>query len=122
MTISGTCHCGGVEYEFNDTPDFAIRCNCSICRRLGTLWIYADPKNVIVKGKPSEMTRYMHGDKDLSFQTCKTCGTTVSWEQVNPSETKPRMAVNLNLADLDVIKDIPVRLFDGADTWEFYEA
>lgn len=92
-----------------------------MCRRLGTLWIYSDPKNITVNGNRSDMTRYMHGDKELSFQTCKTCGATVSWEQVTPSDTSSRMAVNLNLAELDDINKVPVRMFDGADTWEFYD-
>ena len=31
------------------------------------------------------------------------------------------MAVNLRLADPDVVAKVPVRHFDGADTWEFLD-
>lgn len=31
------------------------------------------------------------------------------------------MAVNASLADPERLRDIPVRHFDGADTWEFLD-
>jgi hypothetical protein len=31
------------------------------------------------------------------------------------------MAVNLRLADPDVMAAVPIRHFDGADTWEFLD-
>jgi len=118
--IHGKCHCGAVQYVFRDQPEFTIRCNCSICRRLGTLWIYTDQTNVTLTASPEAMLSYSHGDKDLTFKTCKSCGSTILWESANtPGEG--RMALNLNLAELSEIDNIPVRRFDGADTWEFLD-
>ena len=111
--ITGKCHCGAVKFEFRDTPEWATRCNCSICRRLGTLWIYSDASNITLTGADQTTTlSYSHGDKELSFRTCKTCGTSILWESA---------AINLNMAELDVINSIPVRNFDGADTWKFLD-
>ena len=39
-TIEGACHCGAVRWRFNGTPEGATACNCTVCRRHGTLWIY----------------------------------------------------------------------------------
>jgi len=121
MSINGKCHCGKVSYQYNDTPEFTVRCNCSICRRLGTLWIYTDASNITLTGADNTTTlSYSHGDKELDFRTCKTCGTSVLWQSTaTPGEG--RTALNLNMAELDVIKEVPIRHFDGADTWTFLD-
>lgn len=121
MTIKGKCHCGKVSYEFNDTPEYTIRCNCSICRRLGTLWIYSDASNITLNGLNDTTTlSYSHGDLELDFRTCKRCGTSVSWQSL-ATPGKGRMALNLNMAELKDIYEVPVRYFDGADSWSFFK-
>ncbi|MEM7616211.1 MAG: GFA family protein [Pseudomonadota bacterium] len=117
--IEGTCHCGAVGYEFRDTPEAATRCNCSLCRRLGTLWIYTAPENVTVREAQGATVGYRTASGRLEFRSCTTCGTTVYWRGVAPDY--PRMAVNLSLAELDVIDGIRIRRFDGADTWTFLD-
>jgi hypothetical protein len=115
--IKGQCHCGTIKYEFRDTPPYANRCNCSICRRLGALWIYSDASNITIEGlNDSTSISYSHGDMELDFRTCNTCGTTILWQQL-AAPGEGRMALNLNMADLDVVNSIRVRHFDGADTW-----
>jgi hypothetical protein len=118
MIITGTCHCGAVSFEFRHTPRWTTSCNCSICRRLGVLWIYAKIPKVTVTGPTNS---YAHGEKSLAFQSCKTCGCTTHWENLGPTDEDARMAVNLRLADPDVIATVPVRHFDGADTWAFLD-
>ena len=120
MSIIGSCHCGAVSYEFDDTPEWTTKCNCSICRRLGTHWIYSDSANIAVTAPKDGTLRYVQGDKELAFRSCKTCGCTVLWESAdNPGVG--RMAVNLNLAELEVAAKVPVRHFDGADSWKFLD-
>lgn len=116
--ITGTCHCGAVSYTFNDTPKSATSCNCSICRRLGTLWIYSAQDNITFSGAENTLS-YAHGEKNLTFHTCKTCGCTTHW--ADAKDPKGPMAVNLRLAELDVVAKVPVRNFDGAETWTFFE-
>lgn len=119
--IKGKCHCGKVSYEFDDQPEYAIRCNCSICRRLGTLWIYSDASNIVLNGINDTTTvSYSHGDMELDFRTCKGCGTSILWQSLEtPGEG--RMALNLNMAELEDIYGVPVRLFDGAESWSFFK-
>ena len=38
--IAGSCHCGAVKIAVAEAPATVTSCNCSICRRLGTLWAY----------------------------------------------------------------------------------
>ena len=47
-----TCHCGGIEIEVNVPNPFAkvIRCNCSLCKRRGTIMTMVGPDDLkIVK-------------------------------------------------------------------------
>jgi hypothetical protein len=82
------------------------------------LWIYAELTKVQVDGPT---TGYAWGDKQLAFHHCVTCGCTTHWAPLNPTEPEPYMAVNLRLAAPEVIAGIPVRRFDGADTWAFLD-
>ena len=115
--IKGACHCGRVTYDFGRMPRSATACNCSICRRYGTLWAYGwDGEIVNVQG---ETKVYMHGDRDIEFHFCPECGVTTHWRGAAPdAEGRTRIAVNLRLADLAVVGDIPIRHFDGADRWD----
>jgi hypothetical protein len=38
--IEGSCHCGAVRWSFEGVPEAATACNCTVCRRYGTLWAY----------------------------------------------------------------------------------
>ena len=38
--IEGACLCGAVRWSFDGIPEGATACNCTACRRYGTLWAY----------------------------------------------------------------------------------
>ena len=46
--LESSCHCGAVTIAIAvDTPPAEVTsCNCSICRRLGSLWAYYEPAQV----------------------------------------------------------------------------
>ncbi len=48
--LTATCHCGALGIQIPEAPAEVTNCNCSICRRLGTLWGYykADTVQVLV--------------------------------------------------------------------------
>lgn len=95
-----------------------MECNCSICRRYAALWVHAPPAEGVVLNAPEGVTNtYSWGDKDLLFHSCKTCHCLTHWS----GREGPRFAVNVRLADPAEIADIPVRHFDGADTWTFLD-
>ena len=115
--IEATCHCGAVKLELETAPTQLTSCNCSICRRLGTLWTYSPPALVRVTGTTDT---YRWGDKTLDLHRCAVCGCTTHW---TPLESAPpdRMGINARLLDPAVIKDVRIRRFDGADTWKFLD-
>lgn len=117
--ISGACLCGAITFTHN-AAEKLVRCNCEACRRVGALWAHGDlPDIEIIENGPA--IRYVRADSDgdLAFVTCATCGVTTHWESTDPTST--RRAVNGALCDLSAIRSLPLRHFDGADTWTFLD-
>jgi hypothetical protein len=118
--IRGTCHCGAIRFTLAATPAWLTRCNCSYCRRAGALWAHAGRDTIAVAYDPAQAIRYIWGDKTLAFVSCKVCGCTTHWENLDEA-ADARMAVNCNMADPAGIEGIRIRHFDGADSWQFLD-
>ena len=116
--LFGSCHCGAVTIELPFAPESATSCNCSMCRRLGGVWAYYAFGTVKITGHPVHTQEYVQGDKTLRTIRCKTCGCVTHWEPLN-AELGSRHGVNLRNFDPKLLAAVPVRRFDGADTWKF---
>ena len=115
--ITGSCHCGTVHWQFDGLPDSATACNCTICRRYGTLWAYDYVDERIRVYGPT--TAYIWGAKTTGFHFCPTCGCVAYWRELEPlKSSKTRIAVNLRLADPAAVAAIPMDQFDGLTTWQ----
>mmetsp|Transcript_19096 Transcript_19096/g.58868 ORF Transcript_19096/g.58868 Transcript_19096/m.58868 type:complete len:139 (+) Transcript_19096:164-580(+) len=124
MELTGSCHCGAVRwtYEHNgEKPLMATACNCTVCRRYGTLWIYdRDAERVELTG---DTKAYLRSDSaDLQFDFCPTCGCVVAW-RATPRALHPdgsrAIAVNSRMCDdPQKVADLPIRHFDGFDTFK----
>ena len=53
--LAATCRCGSVRTEAPRRPHSLINCNCSICRRYGTLWADYKADTVRVAAEPSSL-------------------------------------------------------------------
>ncbi|SMY07150.1 GFA family protein [Flavimaricola marinus] len=120
--LTGTCHCGAVQWRFDGMPESATACSCTICRRYGVLWIYDyEGERITVTGP---QTAYLRSDLDeddggITFNFCPTCGCVASWRGVNPQEDgRRRIAVNVRLSEPETVAHLPIRHFDGLETWE----
>jgi hypothetical protein len=118
--IEASCHCGAVRMEIAEKPQRVTSCNCSICRRLGTLWAYYHPDQVRFTAGAGTTVSYVQGERTLAIHHCPTCGCVTHWASVR-KEYADRMAVNARLMKPDDLADIPVRRFDGADTWTYLD-
>lgn len=127
--LTGHCHCGAVVFRALIQPDALLVCNCSICRRLGARWIYAPVADVTFDMQSDATLSYIREAGNLAFHTCRTCGCTTHWAMVsrnpdaeNTSTTaRDRVALNANLCPPEHVAALPVRHFDGADTWQFLD-
>jgi len=118
--LTATCHCGAVRLELPRKPRRLTDCNCSICRRYGTLWAYYRFRDVKVHAEPESLTAYSWGDKQLHFMRCATCGCITHWQPVELKE-ESRMGVNTRNLDPAAIASVRVRHLDGASTWKFLD-
>ncbi|KAJ7055005.1 Mss4-like protein [Mycena amicta] len=75
----GNCHCGAVAYTLLSPEKIAVarECNCSICWRDGSLWIFAEKTSVTFRGVPESLREYTFGDKKTFHGFCKHCGVSI---------------------------------------------
>jgi hypothetical protein len=117
--LEGACHCGAIRIRIPRKPRQLTSCNCSLCRRYGTLWAYYDRRQVGITAAKGATDKYSWGRKNLRFVRCATCGCIAYWEAVD--ESRHRMGVNVRNFDPADIESIRVRRLDGARTWKFLD-
>lgn len=109
MTCHGSCHCGVVRIDLPEPPVEVTECNCSICRRLGSLWHYGPRSEITVTG---EVEGYVQGDCFLTTWRCAKCGCVTHWTAIDPAYE--RMGVNVRMFEPEVWADLPRKFVDGA--------
>ncbi len=100
--LAATCHCGAVRVEVPRKPRRLTNCNCSICRRYGTLWAYYKASEVRITRAPGATSEYTH------------------WEPIRPQEGG-RMGVNARNFEPSSLESVHIRLLDGASTWKYLD-
>ena len=118
--ITASCHCGAVKLEIARRPRKLTVCNCSICRRYGAIWAYFQRKSVNVVCGDTALEAYTWRNRTLEFYRCTTCGCVTHHERSNKrTDATDTRAVNMrNVDDLSTVCDLPIRLLDGASSWE----
>jgi hypothetical protein len=119
--LTATCHCKAVKVEVPRAPESVTDCNCSICRRYAVLWAYYNDAEVTLTAAPdvdAATDDYVWGEKTQKFIRCKRCGCVMQWKKfVIDGDTWT--GVNARNFDPPIVGKVPVRLLDGADTWEY---
>ena len=117
--IESSCHCGAVRLKIEAAPETVTDCNCSICRRYGTLWAYYSPKVVRITPPEGATDIYMWDDKAIEFHRCKSCGCVTHWAPVDKKHD--RMGVNARMMTPEVLAQARVRFLDGANTERYID-
>lgn len=108
-----TCHCDNVRIELPSIPKEVGKCNCSICSRYSALWAYYSPDEITISYAKEKTVFYIWGDKEVEFHRCSICGC-VTHYITTPKCDEDMLAVNMRMAENDVLKGIFVRDIDGA--------
>ena len=118
--LIGSCHCGKTGWRLEGDPGSITACNCTLCRRYGTLWAYDyEGERVSVTGQTASYIRAGKDRPSLEILFCPSCACVVSWRGLRPQKDgRRRMAVNVRLAPPDLVADLPIDHFDGLDTFE----
>ena len=93
-----TCHCGGVEIEVNVLDQFkkVMRCNCSLCKRRGTIMTMVGSEDLkITKGKEL-LKLYQYHTKTAKHYFCSNCGI---YTHHNPRANPAMTGFNLGCID-----------------------
>ncbi len=117
--MKGSCHCGKVAFTADIAPTDAITCNCSICRRKGSV-LAAVPgdKFHLERGLSwstigDATTVYTFNTHKIEHHTCSTCGCT-PFARGKGRDGSAMVMVNLRCAeDVDLSK-LKITAFDGA--------
>lgn len=118
--LTGTCHCGAVRLVLPRRPRRLTACNCSICRRYGTLWAYYRAGTVRVEHERRATSAYLWGTRRIAFVRCAHCGCVTHWELAR--RRRPgRMGVNARLLDPETLRGVRIRTLDGAKTWKYLD-
>ena len=112
-THKGSCHCGRVAFEVEVDVSSALACNCSICRRKGSLLAFV-PRERLKLATPEEAARtYTFNQHVIEHRFCPVCGIHPYGLGVD-REGNAMAAINVRcLEDLD-LDAVTVQHFDGA--------
>lgn len=118
--IEGSCHCGAVRWSFAGRPESITTCNCTWCRRTAGLWAYDyENERITLSGVATGYVRADMPDPYLENLFCPTCAGIVAWRALAPdNDGRRRMAVNVRHAAPEAVADLPLRHFDGLDSFE----
>ncbi len=108
-----TCHCGAVQAEINilDKLEKVLRCNCSICKRKGTIMSMVKNEDFkIIKGK-DKLKLYQFHSKVAKHYFCSNCGI---YTHHNPRSNPAMTGFNVGcIDDIDIFKLENVATNDG---------
>lgn len=113
--------CGSVSWQLDGQSDGATACNCTACRRYGTLWAYGYvDEDIRTQG---ETRAYVRNNAVLEFHFCPKCGCLAFWRGLGADEAgKTRIAVNLRLSEPNSVAQIPIDHFQRGFNTTSYSA
>lgn len=111
-TYSGSCHCGAVAFDVEMDVSGALKCNCSICHRLGAVWAFAPRTSFKLKAGDAKLGDYQFGKKSLHHRFCTSCGNEAFAEGKMPDGT-PTVGINLRCIEAIDIDKLSPKMWDG---------
>jgi hypothetical protein len=112
MRYEGSCHCGKIAFEVDAEFSNAIDCNCSLCRRRGSVLAFVPRGDLTLKTPAEDISTYTFNHHMLQHHFCATCGTAPFSDGKSP-DGAAMAAINLRCipaVDLDAIQ---ITHFDG---------
>ncbi len=108
--LTGSCHCGAVQFQCEGTPTEAYECNCSHCSRKGFL-LWFIPRNALtITSGEDALATYTFNRHVIEHRFCRTCGCQPFGLGKGP-DGKETAAVNLRCVealDLAAVARVPV--------------
>ena len=112
MKYTGSCHCGGIKFEVEGDFREALACNCSICKRKGSLLGFVPQDKLKMLTPKERMSTYTFNKHIIRHHFCPTCGMHPYAEHTDADGNRSAYINIRCLEDVD-ITSIPVQAFDG---------
>ena len=109
-----SCHCGEVQGEIQLPKEglkIKRRCNCTLCKRKGTVMTFVEVKDLTIKNGKEQLTKYQYHTKVAEHYFCKICGIYTHHKM----RSNPNMfGINAACIDgVDPYKLDDIEIFDG---------
>ena len=112
MLYQGSCHCGDVAFEVEGTIDGALACNCSMCRRRGSLLWFVPHEQLRLRTPADALAGYTFNKHVIAHRFCARCGIH-TYGEGSDARGNVVAAINLRCIDGLDLDAIPVQHYDG---------
>jgi hypothetical protein len=109
---SGGCHCGQVRYDVTADLTNVAACNCSICIKRGSLWVFVPPESFALRAGADDLVDYQFNKKVIHHLFCRYCGVGSFSRAVAPGG-KEMIAINVRCLDGVDVAALQPTPFDG---------
>ena len=108
-----TCHCKKVriELKLDNGLEEVLRCNCSLCKKRGSIMAKIKLKNLKVVNGADKLKIYKFGKNKAVHFFCSICGVYTHHKSYTNPENYEFNVACLDNVDTFNFKDVPV--FDG---------
>ncbi len=116
MTVGhyhGSCQCGAVSFEVDADLDKTVTCNCSRCKRLGSVLAFAPKERFKLLSGEDHLKEYLFNKMKIHHLFCGDCGIE-SFAYADGPDGTPMVAVNANCLDGVDPRSLKPHLHDGA--------
>ena len=113
MKYRGSCHCGKVAYEAEGEIGKVLACNCSICRRKGSLLWFVPKAQFRLLAPESNASTYLFNKHHIRHRFCAVCGIH-PYAEASDKDGNPMAAVNVRCLEGVDPESFEVQHFDGA--------
>lgn len=73
-TYVGSCHCGLVKFRLKTDIGYSVRCDCSICKKRGTIMVRCDVNDLDIFEGKEHLSRYQFNTEIAEHYFCSRCG------------------------------------------------
>jgi len=112
MKYQGSCHCGKTQFEVEGTLENATACNCSLCRRRGSLLWFVPREALRLTTPEAHLSTYRFHKHVIDHRFCANCGIHVFGEGSSPDGQR-MAAVNVRCVDGVDLQALAVQQHDG---------
>jgi hypothetical protein len=113
MKYKGSCHCGKVAFEAEGDIGTVLACNCSMCRRKGSLLWFIPKAQFHLLTPDANAATYLFNKHVIRHRFCATCGIG-PYAEAQDRQGHPMAAVNVRCLEGIDPESFPVKHFDGA--------